>query len=253
MIGRESKLVIQTPEGISFPLLLASPVSRFLALIIDTVVISVLSMSLGMLFAAVGILGADLTLAFITVAGFALSIGYPMVMEWYCRGQTVGKRILRLRVMDEQGLRLQFSQVVIRNLLRFVDSAPGFYLLGGIASVLSSRSQRLGDIAANTIVVYHPKVREPNLDQILPGKFNSFREYPHLVARLRQNVSPRHAAIALEALTRRDQLDAHARLDLFGTIKQYMEKAARFPAEVTDGISDEQYVRNVVDILFRTR
>ncbi|MFC1462435.1 RDD family protein [Verrucomicrobiota bacterium] len=253
MIARESKLVIRTPEGICFPLMLASPISRFLALIIDTMVVTALSGVLGVVLRYFGILGVDFAMAFTMLTGFILSIGYPMVMEWYFRGQTVGKKALRLRVMDEQGLRLQVSQVVIRNLLRFIDSLPGFYLVGGVSSVVSPRSQRLGDIAANTIVVHHPKVEEPNLDQILPGKYNSFREYPHLAARLRQNVGPREAAVALEALTRRDSLEGDARLALFEKIKEHMGGAAKFPAEATDGISAEQYVRNVVDILFRPR
>ena len=253
MIARESKLVIRTPEGICFPLMLASPISRFLALMIDIGVVTAASAVLSLLLGSFGILGMDLAMAFTMLCSFILSIGYPMVMEWYFRGQTVGKKVMRLRVMDEQGLRLQVSQVVIRNLLRFVDSLPGFYLVGGAASVVSARSQRLGDIAANTIVVHHPRVEEPNLDQILPGKYNSFRAYPHLAARLRQNVAPREAAVALEALTRRDCLDAAARLDLFEKIKEHMARTARFPAEVTDGISAEQYVRNVVDILFRPR
>lgn len=250
MIARESKLVVRTPEGISFPLLLASPISRFLALIIDIVVIAVLSALISWLANIVAFLG-DIVFAFTMIAGFALTIGYPIAMEWYLRGQTVGKKMLRLRVMDEQGLRLQFSQVVMRNLLRFIDCLPGFYLVGGLAAVLSPKSQRLGDIAANTIVVYHPKIEEPNLDQILPGKYNSFREYPHLAARLRQNIGPRTAATALEALTRRDTIDSDARLELFEKIKEHMETAVRFPPEATDGISAEQYVRNVVDILFR--
>ena len=57
--------------------------------------------------------------------GFAISVGYAIFTEWFWRGQTVGKRLLRLRVIEEQGLRLQFSQIVTRNLLRFVDMLPG--------------------------------------------------------------------------------------------------------------------------------
>ena len=87
---------------------------------------------------------------------------FPLDMEsrceWYWRGQTVGKRVLKLRVMDEQALRLEFSQIVVRNLLRFVDFLPGLYLVGGTACVLSRRFQRLGDLAANTIVVRNPEV-----------------------------------------------------------------------------------------------
>ncbi len=77
---------------------------------------------------------------------------------------------MRLRVTDVHGLQLQFSQVVIRNLLRFVDSLPALYLVGGAACLINRRAQRLGDFAANTIVVWNPRVDEPNLDQLLGGK-----------------------------------------------------------------------------------
>ena len=78
--------------------------------------------------------------------------------EWRWRGQTIGKRLLRLRVVDAEGMRLQFNQIVTRNLLRFVDSLPAFYFVGGLACWLSPKCQRLGDIAANTIVIRNPRV-----------------------------------------------------------------------------------------------
>jgi hypothetical protein len=154
-------------------------------------------------------------------------------------------------VVDEDGLRLRFSQIVIRNLLRFVDSLPSFYLVGGVATLFNARAQRLGDIAANTIVIRHVKPVSPDLDQLIPGKFNSFRDFPHLVARVRQNVTPEEAGIALRALMRRENLDPKARLVLFGKLVGHFKEIAAFPPECTDGISDEQYVRNVVDVLFR--
>src|SRR5262249_57728043 len=102
--------------------------------------------------------------------------------EWYWRGQTVGKRMLRLRVVDRQGLRLQPSQIITRNLLRFVDGLPAFYMLGGLTSLLNRQGQRLGDIAANTVVVRTAGLRPPDLDQISKGPFNSLSQYPHLAA-----------------------------------------------------------------------
>ena len=92
---------------------------------------------------------------------------------------------------------------------------------------------------------------EPDLEGILPDKYNSFRDYPHLAARLRQKITPRKAGILLRALLRRDTLELEARLTLFRALRERTETLAAFPAEVTEGISDEQYVRNVVDILFR--
>jgi hypothetical protein len=138
-------------------------------------------------------------------------------------------------------------------LLRFVDSLPVFYFVGGVTCLLNRKCQRLGDIAANTIVISFPRITEPNLDQILAGKFNSLRQYPHLEARLRQRVSPGEAAVGLQALLRRDEFEPQARVELFRNIAEHFRAIAEFPSEATDGITDEQYIRNVVDILYRTR
>ena len=153
--------------------------------------------------------------------------------------------------MDAQGLRLKPSQIVVRNLLRFVDSLPLMYAVGGASCFLSRRCQRLGDFAANTIVIRNPELPAPDLAQVLAGKYNSFRDYPVLSARLRQRISPQEAAIALQALIRRDELDPAARVELFESIAAHAKRIAEFPPEVTEGLTDEQYVRNVVDIAFR--
>ena len=253
MHSKTSILLVRTPEGIVFSQLLAGPVTRFLAWGIDLMVISVLLMVFGYVTALLRLLSLDLAFAASFLGYFVISIGYGIVCEWFWRGQTIGKKLFRLRVVDAQGLRLHFSQIVIRNLLRFVDSLPAFYFLGGCACWLSRKSQRLGDLAANTIVVRNPKIVEPDLDQLLAGKYNSLRQYPHLEARLRQRVSAGEAAIALLALLRRDELDPYARVELFGELAAHFRGKVEFPPEATDGIADEQYIRNVVDVLYRTR
>jgi uncharacterized RDD family membrane protein YckC len=248
---KTNTLVIRTPEGIVFSLLLAGPVTRCLAWVVDLLCISVIMMAFGWVASVLHVINADVGSAFSIILYFVVSIGYGMLLEWYWRGQTIGKRLLRLRVMDAQGLRLQSSQIVIRNLLRFVDSLPAIYLVGGIASLLNRRGQRLGDFAANTIVVRNPKIADPDLDQLMAGKFNSFRRYPHLEARLRQRVSPKEAAVALQALMRRDELEPAPRVELFEELAGLFRAKVEFPEEATDGLSDEQYIRNVVDIVFR--
>jgi hypothetical protein len=85
------------------------------------------------------------------------------------------------------------------------------------------------------------------------GKFNSLRSHPHLVARLRQEVSPEEAAVALQALLRRDEIVDLSRVELFGALADHFRAAVKFPDESVEGIGDEQYVRNVVDALYRTR
>lgn len=251
--SKTNTLIIKTPEGIEFSLPLAGPITRFLAWAIDLgtiiAIISILNVVLGVL----GIISRDLAVAANIIGFFVVSIGYGILTEWYWNGQTLGKKLLRLRVMDEQGLRLQFSQVVIRNLLRFIDSLPALYLIGGLVCLFNQRAQRLGDFAANTIVVWSPRISEPDLNQLLEGKYNSFREYPHLEARLRQHITPREAQIAVQSIIRRDDLESQARIELFRALTSHFQSIVAFPQEATDGISDEQYVRNVVEAIFRPK
>ena len=244
-------LRIRTPEGIVFARPLAGPVVRFAAWLIDLAAIGALMSLAGMFIGLLGLLSRDVAMAFYTFLYFVVSIGYGLAFEWFWRGQTVGKKLLRLRVVDAEGLKLQFHQIVVRNLLRFVDSLPLFYAVGGTTCWISPKFQRLGDIAANTIVVRMPHIAEPDVEQLVAGRFNSLRQYPQMEARLRQQVDPADAVLALQALLRREDFDPAARIELFSELSAYFRAKVAFPAEATEGISDEQYLRNVVDILSR--
>ena len=244
-------LRIRTPEGVVFSQILAGPVVRFAAWVIDLAAVGSVMSLLGVFAGLLGLLSRDVAIAVYTFLYFVVSIGYGLAFEWLWRGQTIGKKLLRLRVVDAEGLKLQFHQVVVRNLLRFVDSLPLFYVVGGLSCWLSRKFQRLGDIAANTIVVRMPVIAEPDIGQLVAGRYNSLRQYPHLEARLRQQTSPADAAAALQALLRRDDFDPAARVELFAELAAFFRAKTAFPAEATDGISDEQYVRNVVDVLYR--
>jgi uncharacterized RDD family membrane protein YckC len=252
-VSRASLLTIRTPEGVEFAFQLASPVARFLAWVIDLACLSAVSSILGVVIHLLAIINFDFSQAVYILFYFAAQISYGLGCEWFWRGQTIGKRLLRLRVVDAYGLRLQFSQVVIRNLLRFVDMLPAFYLVGGLASLLSSRTQRLGDLAANTVVIRLPRSEPPDLEQVLAGKFNSLRNHPHLEARLRQKVSPVEASLALQAILRRDEFDPPARVVLFARLAEHFRSLVEFPPESVEHITDEQYLRNVVDTVFRRR
>lgn len=253
MNTRVHTLDIRTPEGITFSLPLAGPVTRFLAWFVDFVCVAGTVFLVNLIFGLLSMVSPDFAGAVAALAFFVIQIGYGIATEWFWRGQTLGKRALRLRVMDAGGMRLQFNQIVIRNLLRPVDALPMLYLVGGLACLLNRRAQRLGDLAANTVVVRQPRVREPDLDQLLAGKFNSLRQHPHLEARLRQRVFAAEANAALQALLRRDDLDPTARVGLFACMAAHFKELVPFPDETVEGIPDEQYVRNVVDIVYRPR
>jgi hypothetical protein len=117
--------------------------------------------------------------------------------------------------------------------------------------VITPKCQRLGDLAANTIVVIDEKATAPDMDQIASPKYNSLRDYPHLVARIRRDTTERQAHIALESLLRRDEIDPLPRVELFADIAAMLKGITPLPQEVTEGVTDEQFVRNVVDVLYR--
>ena len=248
-----SELRIRTPEGITFAYQLAGPVARCLAWAVDFLVIILLARGLAILCILASFISEDFASALLGIGYFAISIGYGVLTEWAWHGQTLGKRLVHLRVMDAQGLRLQFHQVLMRNLLRIADLLPGCYLVGGIAMLTSRRAQRLGDLAANTVVVHIPQHAEPDLDQLLAGKFNSLRQFPHLEARLRQRTTPEEAGLALQSLLRRDDLEPEARVRLFAELAEHFKTLTAFPPEAVEAMPDEQYIRNVVDIIFRPR
>lgn len=247
------RILIQTPEGVAFSLYLAGPFTRFLAWLVDVLVIAAATSAIVSIANYFGALVGNIAMAFAVLLVFALAFAYRIAMEWYFRGQTLGKRMLRLRVMDAGGLRLQLSQIVLRNLIRVVDMLPLSYALGGGVMLLNRRHQRLGDIAANSIVTYLPQDTPPDFARVLPGKYNSFRDYPHLEARLRQQVSPAEADLLVRALLRRDGLDSAARVAVFNELTEHFREKVEFPDEAVAGITDEQYLRNIVDSVFRGR
>jgi uncharacterized RDD family membrane protein YckC len=250
-MNRTNELVLQTPEGVRFRYRLAGPAARFLAVSIDVATVMLISSSVAQLCYLLGAFSSDFVPAAQFIAYFALTFGYSIFFEWIWRGQTIGKRVLKLRVVDADGLRLTSAQIVIRNLLRLVDLLPLCYTVGGAFLVLSPKLQRLGDLAANTVVIRIDTGLNPDLTPILGDSFNSLRAFPHLAARLRQSVDPAEAQIALEAVLRRDKLDAAARVQLFATLAEHFRSLISFPETATAGLSDEQYVRDVVDLLFR--
>lgn len=248
MAARET-LAIRTPEGVVFSLPLAGPASRFLAIAIDLACITAATTAMSIALGSITVVSRDLAQGLTVAAYFVISVGYGMALEWYWRGQTIGKRVMGLRVVDGEGLRLTAPQVVLRNLVRVLDMLPLFYAVGGAALFFTRHSQRLGDLAANTIVVQIRKAEIPDIEQLRTGKYNSLREYPHLVARLRRNVTPEAIALGADAILRRDQLDPASRLALFKEMAESFRAVVQFPPEAVEDIADEQYVRNVLEVV----
>lgn len=248
------QILIETPEGIRFALPLAGPFSRFLAWLIDALLIGTAISILSKLLQLVGVFSRDLMIGVTVVSSFVVATGYGMIFEWIWFGQTPGKRVLGLKVIDTGGLKLQFSQVAIRNLMRILDALPLLYLVGGTTLLLSRQSQRLGDMVANTTVIKQRRSFPLDLAKVaFHEPFNSFLEFPHLAGRLRQKASPELVQIALEALLRRNELAPETRVKVFRELADRFRAEVKFPDEITVTLTDERYVRNALQVILEVR
>lgn len=154
--GRRVRL--ETPEHVRLDYELADVGSRLAALLIDMAIILgsliVLWMAYELLRDGAMSLVDSLAASVLVIGFFALQWGYFLLFELLRDGQTPGKRVLRLRVLHSSGQPVSVRGSVIRNVLRIVDFQPAVTgVLGGGVMMLTGRSQRLGDLAADTIVV----------------------------------------------------------------------------------------------------
>lgn len=155
------KLSIDTPEQIALEFHLASIGSRFLALAIDTLIQAAAAAALlalavsARLMAGPSLPGAPTwVLAAVVIGWFSLYYGYFAFFEARWNGQTPGKRSLSLRVIHTSGRPLSVYEAILRNVLRIVDQMPGIYAVGIVSVFVTERSQRLGDLAASSVVVH---------------------------------------------------------------------------------------------------
>ncbi|MBC8187283.1 MAG: RDD family protein [Proteobacteria bacterium] len=179
---------LDTPERVRLDLELAGPMSRAFAFSIDYVLILLL-MTVGLMLVVSGsvqiiewlsqfsflqdlferierfVLDVEDGDGSAVLRGVALSIGiwlifdlflttcYFLTFETLLRGRTPGKILTQLRVVSADGRVIGWRQSLLRNLLRMVDAMPAGYLVGIVAMLASPRTQRLGDLVANTVVI----------------------------------------------------------------------------------------------------
>ncbi|MDR1077051.1 MAG: RDD family protein [Xanthomonadaceae bacterium] len=139
-----------TPEGVALQLPAAGPTPRAIAWLIDLAarmaLLSVLSIALGML----GKMGQGLYL----IALFIVYWSYMILFEGFWKGQTLGKKAMKLRVVAANGAPVGWVAVLVRNLLRVVDMLPFGYAVGLVSSLCDPGGRRLGDLVAGTVVVH---------------------------------------------------------------------------------------------------
>jgi uncharacterized RDD family membrane protein YckC len=168
----DTTYTVNTPEGIALQLSPAGPVPRLLAWGVDLLLRSVVNIALFLALSFLGKTGVGIAL----ILAFLLEWFYPVYFELRQHGQTPGKKILNIYVAQADASPVTPSASLLRNLLRAVDFLPLLYGFGFVSMMLNGRFQRLGDLAANTVVLH--KIRHT--------------AYPHTL-----NVDPLRPDIAL--------------------------------------------------------
>jgi uncharacterized RDD family membrane protein YckC len=154
---------VELAEGVEIRLRIAGPLPRAGAYLIDFLIRLLLLVSGVILCMVTGIaFGERVAEGLMLLAWFLLDWLYPVVFEAGRRGATPGKRFMGLRVVQASGSPITFGQAVVRNFLRFIDSMPLYtYAFGMVSCLASARFQRLGDLAAGTVVVYDRMPPQP--------------------------------------------------------------------------------------------
>jgi uncharacterized RDD family membrane protein YckC len=236
--------LILTPEHVQIRLQPAGLGSRFLAITLDALLSICLSAMVGM---ALGMaLPAALAAPLFFTATFVITWGYHVYFETQHEGRSPGKRALRLRVVDGRGLPLSVAQSFVRSIVRVLDTLPVFYGLGGLACLLDRHHRRLGDIAADTVVVAEGRAWEPDASSVLAPEYNSLRT-PRVMRLVRRRMSLEEREFLATLVRRAGELDERARFDL-------MEEAGAWFRERLElselPLGGEQIVRGLAAILF---
>ncbi|CAN5288402.1 hypothetical protein BH20ACT3_BH20ACT3_04950 [soil metagenome] len=226
----DDRVTLASAEGIDIDLHLAGVGSRGIAYLIDLSVQFVAMaavLSLGSTF-------CDIGLAFAAVGTFLVLLGYPIIAEGFAGGRTLGKALIRIRVVSTEGTPITFLQAVIRNLVRVVDALPGVYLVGIVAALLNRRGQRVGDMAAKTLVVHRerPAVVGPPVAGSAPDQAAGASLPDDVGTWDLSAVTADELAAVRSFLGRRHELSAEHRANLAQTLSfQLLPKVAGVPLD----------------------
>jgi uncharacterized RDD family membrane protein YckC len=183
---------------------------------------------------AMNLISPAIGAALVFILYFLVDWGYAIVLEGLWSGQTVGKKLFGLRVIQESGVRVGWLQALLRNLARPVDRLPMFYLVGGAAALFTGSQQRLGDLLAGTVVVRERRLKIPaSLSR--PEGDTALLGDPDFRSRVAK-VSAEEETVLFAAAMRREELGMEARLHLFSTLSQRLQDDLGFfkPPHLSD-------------------
>ncbi|MEH7384493.1 RDD family protein [Bacillus sp. JJ1521] len=160
---------IKTPEFVSIQFQLAGVGSRAAAFFLDTLLLSISSFIILLTLFLILNGGSDFWLpaevlfsgpvAIVIILLFILNWGYYFLLEFFAGGKTIGKKIVGIRVIQENGHSITLLSSFIRNFLRIIDSLPASYFLGIIMIFFHPKHKRIGDLVAGTIVIHERRAK----------------------------------------------------------------------------------------------
>jgi uncharacterized RDD family membrane protein YckC len=184
----------------------------------------------------------------ITTVDFLLFWGYHVFFEVRHEGQTPGKRMCRLRVVDGRGLPIDARQSLVRNLIRTLDMIP-FGGLGMVCCLSDPHQRRLGDLAAGTLVVEEHREVADKARGMSTRRQNSL-DTPRMRRLIANRISLEEREFLLAACLRADALTEQGRYRLFEAVGAHYR--TRLEVE-DDRLSGENLVRNVVALCFAAK
>ncbi len=219
----EEKIHIDTPENVIFGYNVAGMGSRFLAGLLDMVLIMLLMAAANITLyvflrsmdaTGMGLSGSWLWAVF-GILTFLIFWGYYIFFEMVWNGQSPGKRKLGLRVIRTDGSPITFTESLIRNFIRLVDFLPAYYGIGVMTMFIHKQTRRLGDLAAGTLVVHDRKVTLDSLGRTTNWELESWTSFPRPAAGGQypvERLSAQDLQVVESFLLRRKQLANRATL-----------------------------------------
>lgn len=208
----DDRIALVAPEGISVEIVVAGLGSRAAACLLDTLFMAVGFIAVTIFASLIGDSVPGVAMALVAVATFLVLFGYFVLFEAFGSGRTPGKRVVGLRVLTVDGARASFWRIVIRNVVRFIDYLPAAYLVGMGTVLMSEKHQRLGDLAAGTIVVRERVAGDPGSVR-RPAAASSPAQWAAGVAAAPTLLPPELAGWDLTAVTPTDVAAVRAFLD----------------------------------------
>jgi uncharacterized RDD family membrane protein YckC len=225
-----------TPEAVRLRVDVAGLGSRMIAWLLDSLIQSVVLIPLLIGFAADGVAGTG-EVVILSIIGFGIVWLYYPMFEWLWGGRTPGKRAQRIRVVRTDGQPAGFAPIMVRNLVRIVEVML-FPFLAVISMIVTRRAQRLGDLAAGTMVVRERSLLAPRALDL--GEDGTGRVPGLDTSRLTE----REYGLIRSFLSRRESLDPAAREQLARRlVESVRENVAGGSAEA--GLDDERFLESV--------